>query len=225
MIASEVSFGQFPDKNASRGVEVPDWADVYEPDLDVRLDLQPNALFFIPRARADLNGETVASLATYSGTLKRANNVGLAGRNAIKKVWNCEPVVYASALGFVALANYLKGTTIFSTTDIAACIFKIPTLRAAASAKNLSTATDITAASGVPERIVLSALDGYRVSFNHAQALFKACADPAIKLENFVVTKARNDSRTSVKQDTNGYVYRRADLTLAPQTGHHWAIR
>lgn len=205
---------------------MPDWADVYEPDLDARLDLQPNALFFIPTGRTVLNGESVASLSTHSGTLKRANHTGLAGKAAIKKVWNCEPVVYASALGFIALANNLTQAATFSTADIVACIFKIPTLKAAATAKNLPTATAIATASGVPERIVTSALEGYRVSFNHAEALFKVCADSATRLDNFLVTQARNDSRTSVKQDASGYVYRRTDLTpSAPPTGHHWAIQ
>jgi hypothetical protein len=208
------------------GDEVPQWADVYEPDVDVRLDLQPNALFFIPSAReiiSDQKNETIASLAQHAGALKRQGRKAVAGKSAIKKIMDCEPVVYGSAIGFIAVANDLVGSTIFSTADIVACVFKIENLEAIAKAKGLD-APAIATASGVPLRIVHSAIANYRICFRHAEALFRACADPGLQLTDFILTRCRNDGRTSVRWDDPHYVYRRENLQPAPPTGHHWAI-
>lgn len=191
------------------------------------MDLQRKALFFIPRAREILENRrvNVSALAAHSATLKRAGAIRgeAAGRNAIKKIWDCVPTVYESATGFIQVANSFLTAPAFSKSDIVACIFKIRNFATVAAELGMDTAA-IAHSSQVREQVVRAAMESYRISYRDASALFQACSKSNAKIEEFIVTNVRNDSRANVKLEEDAYVYRRENLVAAPRVGHPWAI-
>jgi hypothetical protein len=160
-----------------------EWADVYVADTDDRIALQGKALFFIPLALQVLNtvGINVSTL-THRSAILRGNpqrgSFKVAGRNAISKVMDCEPVVYDSALGFINVANAeleARGDSQRLTkATIVACVFELERIGEVFEALGLSEATVATDC-GIQERIVRAACQRGRLQFVHADLIWKKC--------------------------------------------------
>jgi hypothetical protein len=217
------------------------WADVYIPALDVRLQLEKKALFYVPSAleRCAARSLTVAHLGSISRTAPIA---GLrAGRNAIGKIFRFHPVTYDRAVGFINVANVaLKGTgEEFTTRDIVACAFRLRQPMDVLQALNISV-EEMAREAGISNDIGHAAVQRYRIQLHDALAIWHFILSrwrenpPNSALVSGVITEdprdfVRADLRAGLpiavrRLDDFEYVYRLDDLKPAPISGHYWAI-
>lgn len=212
-----------------------------------RFALEASALFFIPDAFVVLRSRhnmTATSLGALSTANRTVGGPKLAGKAAITKIIGLQPVAYASAKGFLPVANIALAKAgvarRFTTSDIVACVFRLPEFGDHLEDLGLTPAS-LAKTSKVSLPIVQSAMNKYRVSFAHAEALWKvlhsahvAKGEPASEAEvtrheflkdirEFAKTDARPHLAVKTVQD-NETVYKAEDLKLAAVDGHHWAL-
>lgn len=218
---------------------VREWADVFVPALDERLTLEGKALFFIPSAlehcsQAHLNR-------AYLGSLSNTAEIGpvRAGRAAISKVLRFEPVTYASARGFLNVANYglkSRDAPLMNVSDIVACVFRLKEPDTIAAALNLSPQM-IAAGTLLPQELIVAALGRFRLQFVDAFAIWRfllnfQLSGPASGggLEfltdnpaDFIKTDGRYPLAIKEVGDRE-FVYGLRNLEPAAAKGHYWAI-
>lgn len=158
-------------------------------DLKQRASLARRALFYLPSAwprLCDAAGLKPAALIRLSASLKDQSVPGLAGKEAIERVLNCEvPVAYESALGFVRVANVALDNVnanrgqaslpLFVEADIVSCVFRFRDITTVTNLLGLSRES-IAAATGVHVDIVKAAVrdERYRLSLVHALTIWAA---------------------------------------------------
>lgn len=219
-----------------------EWADVFIPALDERIQLAKKALFFIPRAleRCATNELTVAHLDSISRTA--AFEGPRAGRNAIAKVFRVQPVSYESARGFLAVANLALreiGAAELTTRDIIACVFRLRDPQEVLIALKMPWA-EMASAAGRSRELAQAAVSKYRLQLVDALAFWRVVR--AHVQENgsqsaFVNEIITDDPRDFIKTDVRAglpiavrrlddfeYVYRWDNLQYAPLSGHFWAL-
>jgi hypothetical protein len=218
------------------------WADVYIPALDVRLQLEKKALFYIPSAleRCAARSLTVSHLGSISRTAPIAGH--RAGRNAINKIFRFHPVTYERATGFINVANFaLRGAVEeFTTKDIVACAFRLRQPMDVLQAMKISV-EEMSKEAGISNDIGHAAVQRYRIQLHDALGIWSFILSrwrenpPRSPLVSGVITEdprdfVRADLRAGLpiavkRLDDFEYVYRLDDLKPAPISGHYWAIR
>ncbi len=227
-----------------------EWADVYVLDVDDRIALRGKALFFVPRAIGvitDTHNISTSALGSFSSSLKGTTTTNYAGRAAIKKVMDCDPVVYESAVGFINVCNAkfhsMKIAYRFTLGDIVACVFCFRNLFELIQKLNLAKTSKeaagvISTATGIDADIVDSTFSGFRVIYNHAETIRSFINDQAARqglapealgygpsFNDLFQSIAKSDKPVSIKKNIkDSYVYRRVDLSAAPLSGHAWSI-
>jgi hypothetical protein len=217
------------------------WADVYVPAPDARVQLEKKALFFIPSAveRCDARDLTVAQLGSISSTASIRGP--RAGRNAISKLFRFHPVTYDSAIGFINVANIALGgaAPAFTTSDIIACVFRLRHPMDLLNALRL-TPEQVAAEAGLSRDVGIAAVQRYRIQLNDALAIWQflktrsrdegspprvvsdAITDDA---HDFITADVRAGLPMAVKALNDfEYVYRWDNLKPAPPSGHYWAL-
>ena len=233
---------------------MPEWADVWVPRTEDRTALAGRALFFVPTAldRLTAVGITQAVLNRHAAALKltsQSDGEHIAGRAVIEHVMLCTPVVYRSAIGFLTVANAALSARNsgfqFTTRDIVACVFRLRDIPDVVKALG-TTAEAIAKACRIKPRIVQSTLQRYRISYVHADAIWRhlfqvkgAAGTKAQEIESltdnpsdFIRTDTRHAGRMSIQRIEAGSasdpfeicVYEREDLQPAATSGHSWAI-
>ncbi len=189
-----------------------EWADVslVDLDLDDRLRLESRALFFIPNALQICSEHklSVSKMTSRATTARRDRpHLQLAGRQVIGTIFKCkQPVVYDSALRFIALANLdLPPDKWLLTKDIVACAFRIrdPEIIGELGVKP----QDLATACGLRREVVDSALKRMRLTYADAHAIWvhlMRVVKGQLDLSPAVAEVLTGDERDFIRTDPNG---------------------
>lgn len=224
------------------------WADVFVDDVDDKVRLQQKALFFMPSVLTicDKHHITVSGLASTSVSQQRHGNpLPMAGRAVIQSVFQCkQPVAYDSMVRFINLVNFeLRDRDQISLDHVIACVFR---LRDTEIIRELGVSEQqIQQNCKLSAGVVGSAIKRMRISYNDADLIRSyllsvksdkkystATVDQVLtrRQEDFIRTDSRDDLPIAImklgkKSDEKAeYVYNRYNLTVAPRSGHPWAI-
>lgn len=169
--------------------------------------------------------------------------IGYAGKNAIGKVWNGEPVQYASARGFIHLANAALAARgkpeHFELHDVVACVFRLKDAPDVANALKLS-AWDIATGCRLNVDIVTGALKKYRLPYRDADTIWRFLLAKKEELtstppddlkyltsapEDLLKVDVRNDLPMGIyRTSEKDFVHKPFNVSPAPRRGHPWAL-
>jgi hypothetical protein len=152
-----------------------------------------------------------------------------------------KPVVYASALGFLEVANRAleeRGGEPLVRKDIVACVFRLKDPGEVVAELGVS-AQDIADGCDLSDDVVAAALARYRIQYNDAYVIWKFLSElkedsrrtPGEVATERLTADIREFIRTdlrpplAVKQvEDDEYVYNWRNLRAAPSSGHPWFI-
>lgn len=217
-----------------------EWTDVFVPALSERVLLEKRALFFIPAAlpRCDAMQISTAYLSALSNT--GAIEDPRAGRVAIRKAMQLQPISYERAEGFLNVANHAlveRGAPPLTKADIVACVFRLKDPTDILTDLRL-TVRDVSEATGLSQSVVSAAVARYRLQYVDADLIWRFLMEARAKVgavgakteaalagrpQDLIKTDSRQPLAVRPHED-HGYVYTWENLRAAPPSGHYWAI-